>query len=327
MLKNTPTQSGSQGPTYEIAFQMDPIGELNVAGDSTLCLMQVAQERGHKIWYYHPRDLTYRAGPITAYAYPVHITGDPENYCRLGEARRLDLAQDIDIVMLRQDPPFDMAYLTTTWILEMLEGQTYVSNNPAAVRNAPEKLFVTRFADLMPATIITHSIDVIREFCREVGEVVIKPLYGNGGAAIFHIGEDERNLASLVEYFALTMREPIIAQQFLPQVKDGDKRIILIDGEPVGCFNRVPKSGEIRSNLATGGQAVRSVLTKREEEICARIGPELRAQELLFAGVDIIDGWLTEINVTSPTGLRNLDALEGINSAALLWDAIDKRMG
>jgi glutathione synthase len=313
--------------SLKVAVQMDPLHAINVAGDSTFAMMLEARARGHQLYHYGPEDLHYRDGRITSDA--RHITrlerkaGDSHD---LEAPLLLDLRQDVDVVLMRQDPPFDLAYITATHLLEQVQPDTLVVNDPAAVRNAPEKLFVTLFHDLMPPTMITRRLSDVEAFRSEFSNIVVKPLYGNAGTAVFHIGSNDPNLSALVEVFQRFGREPFMVQKFLPQVAEGDKRIVLVDGEPVGGINRLPKSGEIRSNLAAGGRAVPTLLTAREKEICARIGPELKRQGLLFVGIDVIAGYLTEINVTSPTGLVAIDAFNGINTSAMIWDAIEKRV-
>lgn len=313
--------------TLNVAVQMDPLDRINIAGDSTFALMLEAQARGHALWHYLPHDLTYRDGRVTARARHVtrvqRVIGD---HYALGETMLLDLAADVDTVLMRQDPPFDLAYITATHLLEMVHPRTLVVNNPAEVRNAPEKLFVTRFHDLMPETMITRSLADTEAFRREFGEIVIKPLYGNAGTAVFHVGKNDPNLSALVEVFTTMGREPFMVQRFMPEVSAGDKRIVLVDGKPTGAINRLPKAGEIRSNLAAGGKADQTVLTERELEICERIGPELASRGLLFVGIDVINGFMTEINVTSPTGIVAIDRFNGTNTPALIWDAIEARV-
>lgn len=312
----------------QVAVQMDPLEDININGDSTFAIMLEAQSRGHQMWHYLPDQLSYRDGKVTARARRVEqvqrVKGD---HFRLGEEAVLDLSQDVQTVLMRQDPPFDLAYITATHLLEMVHPKTLVVNNPAEVRNAPEKLFVTRFHDLMPETLITRSLEDVEAFRREFGEIVIKPLYGNAGTAVFHVGLKDPNLSALVEVFTTMGREPFMVQRFMPEISQGDKRIVLVDGKATGAINRLPKTGEIRSNLAAGGKAEPCELTAREQEICERIGPELAARGLLFVGIDVIGGYLTEINVTSPTGIVAIDAFNGTNSGGMIWDAIEAKLG
>ena len=308
-----------------VAVQMDPIETIAIAGDSSFALMLEAQQRGHRIFHYLPRDLTYEDGAIRAEARELRVKRQEGAHFTAGEQRPLDLAKDIDVVLMRQDPPFDIAYITAAHLLERLAGQTLVVNDPRSVRDAPEKLFVLDFAQFMPPTMITRSMRDLNAFHAKHGEIVLKPLHGNAGAAVFRIERDGANLRALAELFSEVWKEPFIAQAFLPAVLEGDKRIILVDGEPIGAINRLPGKGEIRSNLAAGGTAMRTELTKREREICAALGPELKSRGLLFVGIDVIGGLLTEINVTSPTGLISLDGFDGINSAGLIWDAIERK--
>jgi glutathione synthase len=308
-----------------VAVQMDPLEDINIAGDSTFALMLEAQARGHRLFHYAAEALTYEDGELRCRARPVRVQRVAGDHFEAGDPVSLDLMNETDVVLMRQDPPFDIAYITAAHLLERLEGKTLVVNDPANVRSAPEKLFVLDFARFMPPTLITRSLEELTDFHRRHGEIVLKPLHGNAGAAVFRIGRDGSNLRALAELFSETWKEPFIAQAFLPAVSEGDKRIILVDGEPIGAINRVPGEGEIRSNLAAGGTAHRTGLTPREREICAALGPELKRRGLLFVGIDVIGGMLTEINVTSPTGIVALDAFEGINSAALIWDAIEAR--
>jgi glutathione synthase len=310
--------------TLNVAVQMDPIERIAITGDSTFGLMLEAQARGHALSVYTPDTLSQRGGTISALAKPVEIQDVEGEHVRAGEARRLDLSL-FDVVLLRQDPPFDMAYVTTTHMLERLPPGTLVVNDPASVRNAPEKVFVTEFPDLMPPTLITRDRAEIEAFRREVGDVVMKPLYGNGGAAVFKVATGDPNFGSLFDMFTTTFREPWVTQRFLAKVVEGDKRIILVNGVAAGAVNRVPQEGDIRSNMVRGGAARPTDLTAREQEICARIGPALRRMGLLFVGIDVIDGSLTEINVTSPTGIRAIKRLGGPDLAASIWDAIEAR--
>lgn len=312
--------------TLTVAVQMDPLEQINIAGDSTFALMVEAQARGHRLFHYAADQLSYEDGTLRAKAREITVQRIHGDHFRAEAPRDLDLEAEVDVVLMRQDPPFDIAYITAAHLLERLEGKTLVVNDPANVRSAPEKMFVLDFARFMPPTLITRDMDALQVFHAKHGEIVLKPLHGNAGAAVFRIGRDGTNLRALAELFSETWREPFIAQAFLPAVSDGDKRIILVDGEPIGAINRVPGKGEIRSNLAAGGSAHQTTLTEREREICAALGPELRRRGLLFVGIDIIGGMLTEINVTSPTGLVALDRFEGINSAGLIWDAIEAKL-
>ncbi len=313
--------------SLNVAVQMDPIERINIAGDSTFALMLKAEERGYTMWHYLADQLSWRDGRVIAHARPVSVRRVVGDHYTLGEARDIDLGRDVDVVLMRQDPPFDIGYITATHLLEMLDGETLVVNNPREVRNAPEKLFVTQFADLMPPTLITRRLEEVMAFRQKHGAIVVKPLHGNAGAAVFKLGEDDGNLPALVELFSNVWREPFMVQRFLPKVSDGDKRIVLVDGKVAGAINRLPKAGEIRSNLAAGGNAAKTDLTPREEEICARLGPELERRGLLFVGIDVIDGWLTEINVTSPTGIVAIDRFNGSDTAGMIWDAILRRLG
>jgi glutathione synthase len=310
----------------KVAVQMDPLETINLAGDSSFALMLSAQARGHALWHYTPQDLSYRSGRVVAQARPVTVQRVVGDHYRFGEAVEIDLGTDVDVVLMRQDPPFDMAYITATHLLELAQRQgTLVVNDPAEVRNAPEKLFVLEFARFMPATLVTRRLDEVRAFHAEHGEIVVKPLYGNAGSAVFHVGRGDANLAALVELFGEVWREPFMAQQFLPKVSEGDKRIVLVDGEPTGAINRLPKTGEIRSNLAAGGSAEATELSPREHEICAALGPELKRRGLIFVGIDVIDGHLTEINVTSPTGIMAIDRFNGTDTPARIWEAIEAK--
>ena len=312
--------------TRTVAFQMDPLETISVAGDSTFALMLEAQARGYALYEYQPGALSYLEGRVRAHARPVTVRREDGRHFEAGEYRHLDLGRETDVVWVRQDPPFDIAYITAAHLLERANGETLVLNDPEAIRGAPAKLFVLDFARCMPPTLITRSETDIRAFLAEHGEIVVKPLHGKGGEGVFRIGSDGRNLSSLVQFFAQEMKEPFIAQAFLPAVSEGDKRIILVDGEPVGAINRIPAKGEFRSNLVAGGSAAKVGLTEREREICAALGPELKRRGLLFTGIDVIGGMLTEINVTSPTGLVALDTFDGINSAGLIWDAVEARL-
>ena len=311
--------------SLRVAVQMDPLERINIAGDSTFALMLAAQARGHTLFHYAAGDLSYRDGRLTAPARPVTVQRVAGDHHKSGDYRTLDLANDVDVILMRQDPPFDLAYITATHLLERIQHQTLVVNDPAAVRNAPEKLFVLDYAEFMPPTLITRRLEEARAFHAEHGEVVVKPLYGNAGSAVFHVGKTDANLAALTELFGQVWREPFMVQAFLPDVSKGDKRIVLVDGQPAGGVNRLPKAGEIRSNLAVGGKGAATELTPRELEICARIGPELAKRGLVFVGIDVIAGYLTEINVTSPTGIVAIDAFNGTDTPSLIWDAIEAR--
>ncbi|WP_426954813.1 glutathione synthase [Muricoccus radiodurans] len=307
-----------------VAVQMDPIESINIEGDSTFVLMLEAQSRGHAMWHYHVRDLALQGGRVTAQAQPVQVRREKGNHYTLGAAEELDLGQ-VDVVLMRQDPPFDMAYITATHILEHIHPKTLVVNDPASVRNAPEKLFVTHFPELMPETLVTADRRRIAAFRETHGDIIIKPLFGNGGAGVFHLRPDDPNMNSLIEMFTEKSREPLVIQKYVPAVRQGDKRIILVDGEPMGAINRVPAEGEARSNMHVGGKAVQTTLTDREKEICAAIGPELRRQGMIFVGIDVIGGYLTEINVTSPTGLQEVARFDGIHLEKAIWDAIEAK--
>jgi glutathione synthase len=309
----------------DVAVQMDPLESINFAGDSTFALMLEAQRRGFALWHYTPEALSLEGGRLTAPARALSVFDDPARYYEFGERRILDLAS-VDVVLLRQDPPFDLAYITSTHLLEQIQSRVLVVNDPAAVRNAPEKLFVMEFADLMPPTLISRDRAAIEAFRAEHGEIVMKPLYGHGGASVFKVAAPDPNFGSLFDLFHAMFREPWVAQRFLPAVVEGDKRILLVDGEPLGAINRIPAENDIRSNMVRGGAAAATALTEREREICARLGPELRRRGLLFVGIDVIDGHLTEINVTSPTGLRALARLGGPDLAIPIFDAIEAKL-
>ena len=308
-----------------VAVQMDPIQAIKIAGDSTFALLLEAQARGHKLKFYTPDRLSMRDSRVFAPMQDLVVRDVVGDHCSLGEPVRTDLA-DVDVVLLRQDPPFDMAYVTSTHLLERVHPQTLVVNDPAHVRNAPEKIMVTLFPDLMPPTLITRDREAIEQFRDEHGEIVMKPLYGNGGAAVFKTGAKDPNFGSLFDLFSTLFREPWVVQRFLPAVVKGDKRIILVDGEPLGGVNRVPAENDIRSNMVRGGAAETTQLTPRDKEICDRIGPTLRERGLLFVGIDVIDGHLTEINVTSPTGLRAIKRLGGPDLSKAIWDRIEAKL-
>lgn len=308
-----------------VAIQMDPIETVNIDADSTFVLALEAQKRGHRLWHYLPKHLSFRDGAVTAKARPLAVRREKGNHYTLGDWEELDL-RTMDVVLMRQDPPFDMAYITATHILDHIHPKTLVVNNPAEVRNAPEKLFVTHFDGLMPPTLITADMDRIRAFREEHGDIIVKPLFGNGGAGVFRIQPGDENLGSLVELFTQYSREPLIVQRYLPAVRQGDKRIILIDGAPAGAINRVPAQGEARSNMHVGGRPEKAELTARDKEICAAIGPELKRRGLIFVGIDVIGDVLTEINVTSPTGLQEINRFDGVCLEADIWDAIEGKL-
>ena len=308
-----------------VAFQMDPIDAVDINADSTFRLAEEAQTRGHSLWVYTPDDLFYREGSVYAQARPVTLQRVPGDHVAFGVAEVLDLA-DVDCIWLRQDPPFDMGYITTTHLLDRLKGQTLVVNDPFWVRNCPEKLLVLDFPDLTPPTMIARDLEHLKAFKADHGDVILKPLYGNGGAGVFRLTPEDRNLNSLLELFVGINREPLIMQKFLPDVSAGDKRVILVDGEPVGGINRVPAAGETRSNMHVGGRPEPTALTERELEICAIIGPRLKEMGQIFVGIDVIGGWLTEINVTSPTGIQELERFDEVNIAAKIWNAIEARL-
>jgi glutathione synthase len=303
---------------------MDPIQRINIKGDSTFALLLEAQKRGHQLTYYTPDRLALLNGRPFAHVESLSVRDKAGDHFSLGQPRRIELA-DLDVVLLRQDPPFDLAYVTTTHLLERIHPKTLVVNDPAHVRNAPEKVFVTEFADLMPPTLISRNLAEIKAFRAEHGDIVMKPLYGRGGEAVFRLEREDLNFGSLYDLFASTFREQWVVQKFLPNIKNGDKRIILVDGEYAGAVNRVPAADDLRSNMVRGGEPTATELTKREVEICKRIGPALRQRGLLFVGIDVIDGYLTEINVTSPTGIRAIKNLGGPDVAALIWDKIEAK--
>ncbi|MGH1367803.1 MAG: glutathione synthase [Maritimibacter sp.] len=310
--------------SLKVAIQMDPIDAINIDADSSFRIAEEAQARGHELFFYTPDKLAYREGKVIARGWPLTVRREKGNHFTLGTEQDINLA-DLDVVWLRQDPPFDMGYITTTHILDMVHPDTLVVNDPFWVRNYPEKLLVLQFPDLTPPTMIARSLDMIKEFKAEHGDMILKPLYGNGGAGVFRLGPDDRNLASLHELFSGINNEPLIAQKFLPAVSKGDKRVILVNGEPVGAINRVPAQGETRSNMHVGGRPEKVGLTDRDLEICARIGPVLREKGQIFVGIDVIGDWLTEINVTSPTGIQELERFDGTNIAAKIWEAIEAR--
>jgi glutathione synthase len=309
-----------------VAIQMDPIDSINIDADSTFALALAAQARGHAMFHYLPDALTLRDGRLYARGRPLEVFRRHGNHHRFGEIEELDLA-GLDVILMRQDPPFDLAYITATHLLELLpEGGPLVVNDPAAVRNAPEKLFVLRFKELMPPTLLTRDRGEIRAFWEEHGDIILKPLFGNGGAGVFHLRRGDENLTALLEMYESIQREPVMVQRYIPEIRQGDKRIILVEGEAVGAVNRLPAAGEARANLHVGGRPTKTELTPREREICAAIGPTLRQQGLLFVGIDVIGGWMTEINVTSPTGIQEIARLDGIEIAPMIWDAIEARL-
>lgn len=310
--------------TLKIGIQMDHIKTIHIKGDTTFALALEAQARGHELYHFLPDDVSMTSHEVRAIVQKLHVRDVEGDHFTLEPAEPMNLA-DLDVILLRQDPPFDMHYITNTHILERIHPNTLVVNDPAAVRNAPEKLLVMDFADMMPATLITRSRAEIEAFRATHGDIILKPLYGNGGAGVFHLRQDDMNLSSLLEMFAGLSREPIIAQAYLPAVREGDKRIILIDGEPVGAINRVPAKGDARSNMHVGGKAVATELTDREREICAAIAPVLKKRDFTLVGIDVIGGLMTEINVTSPTGIREVKAFGGADIAALFWDSIERK--
>jgi glutathione synthase len=310
-----------------VAVQMDPLDKINIAGDSTFAILLKAQELRHELFYYRVEDLSFAEGRLWTMGYPLTVQRVAGDHYSFGEPRVLDLGGDVDVVLMRQDPPFDLGYITATHLLERIQGETLVVNDPASVRDAPEKIWVLDFAQFMPPTAITRSLGLARKFLAEHEDIVFKPLHGFAGGSVFRIGADGRNLASLMELFNRSYREPHVLQKFIPEIAQGDKRIVLVDGEVAGAVNRVPGKGEIRSNLAVGGKGQKADLTAREEEICATLAPELKKRGLLFVGIDVIGGrWLTEINVTSPTGIVAIDQFNGTDTPALIWSAIDRRL-
>jgi glutathione synthase len=312
-----------------VAVQMDPLAGININGDSSFALIEAAQKRGYTVLHYDVSSLAYESGRLTAWAAPVTVQRIEGDHFATADHRSIDLAKDVDVVLMRQDPPFDLRYITATHLLERLEGQTLVVNDPAAVRNAPEKVFVLDFAHFMPPTLIARRIEDVRAFhARHPGDLVMKPLHGNGGKAVIRVPADGSNLGALIELFDNAWVEPHMFQPFLSEISEGDKRIVLVDGEIAGAINRRPGEGEFRSNLAQGGYAEPCTLTAREEEICAAMGPALKERGLVFVGIDVIGGkWLTEINVTSPTGIQAIDRFNGTDTPGLIWDAIERRIG
>ncbi len=308
-----------------VAIQMDAMDSIDIAGDSTFALALEGQARGHALFHYLTADLSLQQNRILARAHPLEVRPEPGNHFTLGGAELIDLAS-MDVVLMRQDPPFDMSYITATHLLEHIHPKTLVVNDPAHVRNAPEKLLVTRFEDMMPPTLITRDRALIHEFRAKYQDIIVKPLFGNGGAGVFHVTPEDENLNALLEMFSDLYREPIIVQKYLPQIRDGDKRIILIDGIAAGAVSRVPAAGEARANLHVGASAEKTELTRREQEICAAIGPALRERGLIFVGIDVIGDYMTEINVTSPTGIMEINRLDDARLDALVWDAIEARL-
>jgi glutathione synthase len=307
-----------------VAVQMDPIQSINIKGDSTFAMMLEAQARGHSLFYYQTNTLALRDGSLFATGHELRVKDEPGNFYELGERQRVDLST-MDTVLMRQDPPFDMNYITATHLLETIHPKTLVVNDPAEVRNAPEKIFVTRFAEFMPPTLITRDAEELAAFRAEHGDIILKPLYGNGGAGVFRQKQGDENFSSLLELFTQMFKEPFIAQAYLPQVRQGDKRIILIDGEVAGAINRVPAQGENRSNMHVGGTPTPTTLTSREHEICEAIGPELKKRGLIFTGIDVIGDYMTEINVTSPTGIREVRRFGGQDIAKRIWDVVENK--
>jgi len=313
--------------SLRVAVQMDPLESINISGDSSFALMLSAQARGHQLFHYLADALTYEDGRVYAGAHPVNVQSNQGDHFTLGEFTILDLGRDVDVVLMRQDPPFDLGYITATHLLERISDETLVVNDPAGVRNAPEKVWVLDFARFMPPTMITRSLGAARKFLEQHDDAVLKPLHGNAGKAVFKVSRDGANLGALLELFNATYREPHVLQAFLPEVADGDKRIVLVDGEFAGAINRRPAAGDIRSNLAAGGTAEAAELTETEKEICAALGPELKRRGLMFVGIDVIGGrWLTEINVTSPTGIVAIDRFNGSDTSAMIWDAIERKV-
>lgn len=308
----------------DVAIQMDPIAGIDIDADSTFALALEAQVRGHGLYHYLPQDLSLSRGRVLARARPLEVRRVRGDHFTLGAPEIIDLA-DVDIVLMRQDPPFDMAYITATHLLQHIHPRTYVVNDPVEVRNAPEKLFVAHFPELMPPTLITSDRAQVAGFRAEYRDIIIKPLFGNGGAGVFHIDPNDDNLNALLEMFTSLYREPVVVQAYLPEIREGDKRIILIDGRAAGGITRIPAKGEARANLHVGGQAMATTLTTRELEICEAIGPELKSRGLVFAGIDVIGGYLTEINVTSPTGIQEIDRFDGVSLESELWDAFEQR--
>ncbi|WP_417789831.1 glutathione synthase [Terasakiella pusilla] len=312
--------------SLRVAIQMDPIESIDINGDSTFVMGLEAQKRGYSLFHYLAQDLTMVDGRVIALARPLTLRREKANHFEVGEARWIDLKDDVDVVLMRQDPPFDMGYITASHLLDHIHPETFVVNDPMQVRNAPEKLFVTKYPDLMPPTMITRNKQQIEAFRDQHKDIIVKPLFGNGGAGVFHLKPGDENLNSLLEMFEQQYPEPFMIQAYLPDVRKGDKRIILVDGEPVGALNRIPAEGEARSNMHVGGKPAQSELTDREREICARIGQDLKDRDLIFVGIDVIGDYMTEINVTSPTGLQEINRFDGVCLEAKIWDAIEKRL-
>jgi glutathione synthase len=308
-----------------VAIQMDPIENIDIDGDSSFVLALEAQARGFDLFHYGPQDMSFIEGKIVARTRPISVQREKGNHFTAGAAEVIDLST-MDVILMRQDPPFDMSYITATHLLEHVHPKTLVVNDPVSVRNAPEKLFVTHFDGIMPPTLISSNLEAIREFRAQHEDIIIKPLYGNGGAGVFHLKPEDENLSALCEMFTEFYREPMIVQKYLPEVRIGDKRIILVDGDPVGAINRVPQKGEVRSNMHVGGQAVQSSLTSREIEICEIIGPALKEQGLIFVGIDVIGDYLTEINVTSPTGLQEINRFDDVQLEATIWNCLEEKV-
>jgi glutathione synthase len=308
-----------------VAIQMDPLETVNIDADSTFVLALEAQRRGHGLYHYLPKQLSYRNGRVVAKARPFEVRREQGGHFTAGESEVIDLAT-LDVVLMRQDPPFNLAYISATHLLDRVHPQTLVVNDPHHVRNAPEKLFVTQFAELMPPTLITYDVEEIKAFRKEHRDVIVKPIYGNGGAGVFHLRPEDTNLGSLVELFQTYLNEPLMVQRYVPEIRQGDKRIILIDGQPAGAVNRVPASDETRANLHVGGRAEKVALTKRDLEICEMIGPTLEERGLIFVGIDVIGDYLTEINVTSPTGLQEIDRFDDVCLEGRIWDVIEERI-
>ncbi|KKJ77190.1 glutathione synthetase [Kiloniella litopenaei] len=311
--------------TLSVAIQMDPVSTIDINGDSSFILGLEAQKRGYKLYHYLPKDLSMKGSQVYAKCRPVEFRREQGNHATLGDAQVIDLST-IDVILMRQDPPFDMSYITATHLLDHVHPKTLVVNDPSWVRNCPEKLFIAEFPDLMPPTLITNDLDEIKAFRTEYKDIIVKPLYGNGGAGVFHIKPDDENLNSVFELFEQHYREPIIAQLYLPDVRKGDKRIILIDGEPAGAINRVPAEGEARSNMHVGGRPDPIGLTERDREICAAIGPTLKERGLIFVGIDVIGDYMTEINVTSPTGIQEINRFNNVSLEADIWDSIESKL-
>lgn len=311
--------------TLTVAFQMDPLESINIDTDSTFVLGLEAQRRGYTMLHYTPRELHWRDGRVTARVRPFTLRREHGNHFSAGAPETIDLAT-VDVVLMRQDPPFNLAYISATHLLDRLPPRTLVVNDPTSVRNAPEKLFVTEFRELMPPTLITYDLQEIKAFRAEHGDIILKPIYGNGGAGVFLIRRDDKNLNSLYDLFRSFLNEPLMAQRYIPAVREGDKRIVLVDGKPLGAVNRIPPPDDARANLHVGGRAAKTVLERRDLEICEIVGPALEARGLVFVGIDVIGGYLTEINVTSPTGLQEIARLDGRHLEADIWDAIEKRL-